>query len=265
MKYVLVLALLSGLFSSGCALFERRKEEVVEKPVEKPAPEPSKRTTRRSLEEESMLGESSGSLWNNRGQSAFLFSNNSQHLLGDALPVKVEGYPKEQIQLKVNTLAKMLAQILNDQRQDIKAKDEEWQKKNAPPTPPAPAAPGEQADVKMRAPASAAPATAAAPVKMNPENEKALREVDQEADEVKELQSAKEFPIRTVPTRVQEILKDGSYRVSGEKPFYIGKREYKLKVAGIIKPENFDDNGVSAEVLMEPTFDVVSEKKSEEL
>ena len=263
MRYLLVFAFLSGgLLTTGCALFQRKVEEPVKVTEEVRIPEPVKRTTRRSLEEESMLGESSGSLWSNRGQSAFLFSNNNQRLLGDLLTVNVDGYPKEQIQLKVNTLAKMLASILNDQRQEIKAKDEEWQKKNAPPAPAIPAAPGDQADVKMRAPASTAKAEEP---KMNPENEKALRAVEEEADEVKQLQGAKEFPIRSVPTRITAINKDGSYMVKGSKPFMIGKREYKLEISGMVKPESFDDNGVSAEALLEPEFNVVSEKKSEDL
>ena len=64
-----------------------------------------------------------------------------------------------------------------------------------------------------------------------------------------------------VPTRIVEILKDGSYRVQGDQPFMIGKREYKLVVTGIIRQEDFDDQGVSAEILLDPKFDIVTAKE----
>jgi flagellar L-ring protein FlgH len=267
MKKFLLLTMCAGCVncSSLSDLFSHRSgpklEEVAPAPVSAPA---EKRTTRRTIEEESMLGEGTGSLWSGRGQASFLFVNNNQRLLGDLLNVNVDGYPKEQIQMKVNTIAKLLAGILNDQKQDIKLKEDELQKAK---TPPKPANPAPQGAVEQRGLASV-PSTAAAIAeapKMSPESEKQLRQIEEESQEIANLSTAKEFIIRSVPTHVMEVRKDGSYRVAGERPFLIGKREYKLKVSGIVKAEDFDDKGVSAEVLMEPTFDIVSDKKVEDL
>jgi flagellar basal body L-ring protein FlgH len=275
MKKSLLLLLLSFSCvncSTLSGLFSRRSGPKIEPTVETPPPaQAEKRTTRKSIEEESMLGEGTGSLWSGRGQASYLFVNNNQRLLGDLLNVNVDGYPKEQIQMKVNTIAKLLAQILNDQKQEIKLKEEEIQKKNAPPpvpAPAAPAAPGAPADVKQRGLASVASTAAKAPEAppaMSPENEKQLRKIEEESQEIADMSKAKEFPIRSVPTRVMDVQKDGTYRVAGERAFMIGKREYKLKIAGYVKAEDFDDKGISAEVLMEPTFDITSDKKVEDL
>ena len=67
--------------------------------------------------------------------------------------------------------------------------------------------------------------------------------------------------MKTVPSRIKEILKDGSYMVSGEQPFMIGKREYKLVVKGIVRQEDFDDQGISAETLLDPKFDIVTNRR----
>lgn len=276
MKNAILLIALT-LMCVDCAMFNRRSgPEVAPEDVKITPPVETKRTTRRSIEEESMLGESSGSLWSGRGQASFLFTNNNQRLLGDLLDVKIDGYPKEQIQMKVNTIAKLLAQILNDQKQEIKLKEEKMVVPPALPAAPAPQAPVQQRGLASTDPKAAAdPAAAAAPAPapaapvavpvMSAEGEKQIKKIDEEAEEIKALQGGKDFPIRSIPTRVVEVQKDGSYKVKGEKPFMIGKREYKLEIAGYVKSEDFDDKGISAEVLMEPTFEVKSEQKSENL
>ena len=44
----------------------------------------------------------------------------------------------------------------------------------------------------------------------------------------------------------------------------IGKREYKVIVTGMIRPEDFNDQAaVSSGKLMDPQFDVVSIRRSE--
>ncbi len=70
-----------------------------------------------------------------------------------------------------------------------------------------------------------------------------------------------EFQVKVVPTRIVELLKDGNYRVKGDQPFMIGKREYKVIVTGIVRPADFDDAGISAEKLLDPKFDIVSLKR----
>ena len=69
------------------------------------------------------------------------------------------------------------------------------------------------------------------------------------------------FNVKIVPTRIVEVLKDGSYRIQGDQTFMIGKRDYKLVVTGIVRQEDFDDQGISAETLLDPKFDIVTAKK----
>lgn len=252
----------------GCAsfwaLFERQ-EQFKTDAVAAPAPEEKKRTTRRSIEEESMLGEGSGSLWVSRGQQAYLFTNNNQRLLGDLLTVKLEGYPKEQIQTKINTISKLLAEILGEQKQEIEFKQNELKKQLDSEE----QLPG-QSPVQNRGLASTeeegeADAAQAALQQQFKSNTKQLKQIGDESEEIAQLKSARELPIKSLPTRIVEIQKDGDYRVRGEQPFMIGKREYKLLVMGTVRSEDYSEQGVSAEVLIDPTFDIISEKKTEAL
>lgn len=70
------------------------------------------------------------------------------------------------------------------------------------------------------------------------------------------------FDVKIVPTRITEIMKDGSYYVQGDQPFMIGKREYKLTIKGIVRQEDFDDQGISAETLLDPQFDIMTNRKT---
>ena len=67
--------------------------------------------------------------------------------------------------------------------------------------------------------------------------------------------------MQAVPTRIVEQLKDGSYRVKGMQPFMIGKREYKVIVTGVVRPEDFDDAGIDSSKLLDSQFDIVSSRK----
>ena len=51
----------------------------------------SKKVTRKSLAEQSKLGEQSGSLWVPRGQGAYLFHQNNRRLIGDMINVEMDG------------------------------------------------------------------------------------------------------------------------------------------------------------------------------
>jgi flagellar L-ring protein precursor FlgH len=64
--------------------------------------------------------------------------------------------------------------------------------------------------------------------------------------------------VEAIPTRVVERLVDGNYRVKGVQPFMIGKREYKVIVTGFVRPEDFSDEGVSSNKILDPQWDVVS-------
>ncbi len=272
MKCWLTMILLSMVLT-GCASFMdffRRHDDLtpVASQPKNPLPE-TKRKTRQSLEEESLLYEQSGSLWVSRGQSSFLFANNNQRLLGDLLEIKLEGYPKEQVQTKVTVIAKLLSEILNEQKQDIKLKQDEIKKQMTPEY----QEQKEAEKVDTRGLASLigldgdelVEPVGPTPEQLLKDQERALKKIDDEEQDIKGLSKNKEFPIRTVSTRIMEIQKDGNYRVRGEQPFMIGKREYKLLVAGVVRAEEYNEKGMSAESLIDPVFDIISDKKSEDL
>ncbi|MGZ3744772.1 MAG: flagellar basal body L-ring protein FlgH [Pseudobdellovibrionaceae bacterium] len=64
--------------------------------------------------------------------------------------------------------------------------------------------------------------------------------------------------IQQISTKIVEKEADGNYRVRGAQPFMIGKREYKVIAAGLVRPEDFNDEGISSTKLIDPQFDVVS-------
>jgi flagellar L-ring protein FlgH len=252
---------------TGCASWFERAPEFKEESVTAP-PSPEKtRTTRKSLEEESLLGESTGSLWVGRGQQAYLFTNNNQRLLGDLLNVNLEGYPKEQIQTKITTISKLLAEILGEQRQEIEFKQNEIKKQlGTPEEQPAAEAPSVRglASTESSAVEGDGPNPEILQQQLN-QNAKELKKISAESEEIAQLKKATDIPIKSVPTRIMEVQRDGNYRVRGEQPFMIGKREYKLLVMGTVRAEDFNEQGVSAEALLDPVFDIISDKKMGDL
>ena len=181
-----------------------------------------RRTDHRSLQEVSRLGAESGSLWIERGQGSYLFTQNTNRLIGDLVNVEIEGNAKEQIATKVSVIQNLIDRI---QAQEEARK---------------------LALAQRKAGAGVGKKAADAPKKQ---------------DKPKKGQS-KKFDLKIVPSRITEITKDGSYMVKGEQPFMIGKREYKLVVKGIVRQEDFDDQGISANTLLDPKFDIVTNRRS---
>jgi flagellar L-ring protein precursor FlgH len=72
-----------------------------------------------------------------------------------------------------------------------------------------------------------------------------------------------ELTVKTVPTRIVERTIEGNYRVKGTQPFMIGTREFKIIVTGIVRAEDFNEEGISATKLLDPKFDIVSARKTE--
>ncbi|PIS11708.1 MAG: flagellar biosynthesis protein FlgH [Bdellovibrio sp. CG10_big_fil_rev_8_21_14_0_10_47_8] len=189
-----------------------------------------RRMTRTKMEEESDLGSQAGSMWVMEGQGAYLFSQNRTRREGDLLNVKVEGGAQKQIETKVAVIKMLLKQL------------EEEEKKSQQPVETTPIADNnpnpKKAEGSDRAPASTAAAAAD------------KKEADEPLD------------VGAVPTRIIERMADGNYRVKGAQPFMIGKREYKVIVTGIIRPEDYNDEGVSSNKLLDPQYDVVSLRRS---
>lgn len=191
-----------------------------------PANRQYKRMTKARLEEESELQSQAGSMWVMEGQGAYLFAQNKSRKEGDLLNVKVEGPAQKQVETKVSVIKKLLKQL-----------EEQEKLQNQPPAPPVEAQPA-LAGAKPSTPEPArAPASEASKEKEEP------------------------LSLDTVPTRIVERMADGNYRIKGQQPFMIGKREYKVIVTGLIRPEDFNDEGISSNKLLDPQFDVVSLRK----
>lgn len=202
-----------------------------------------RRSTRKSLEDENEVHSRAGSLWNTEGQGAFLFTQNKSRREGDLLTVRLEGSGKSQVDTKIKIIKKLLArletsvQVLPDA--ETKPADESRglaSVNNNSQTKDVGAAKNKEATaspVKVPSPS----ATTMGPPSAE---EEASAQVD------------------TVATRVVERLADGNYRVKGVQPFMIGKREYRVIVTGFVRPEDFSDEGVSSNKLLDPQWDVVS-------
>jgi len=184
-----------------------------------------RKMTRTRMEEEAQLHDKAGSMWVNEGQGAYLFAQNKSRREGDLLNVKIEGSAQKQVETKVSVIKKLLKQL-----------EEEELKKNQPEVPAGNLAQSPKGETPARAPAS---------------EPKKVEEKDEPLN------------LEMVPTRIVERLPDGNYRVKGQQPFMIGKREYKVIVTGLVRPEDFNDqSALSSNQLLDPQFDVVSIRRN---
>lgn len=223
--------------SSGIALPFTEKERAPrysESPqMLAPANRQYRKMSRSRMEEESELHSQAGSMWVNEGQTSYLFVQNKSRREGDILNVKLEGSAMRQVETKVGVIKKLLKQLEEQQLQQ-----QQQQQPNDP---------VQQQKMAESAPnggAGRAPA-AAPPKKEEPKEEK---------EDLTDIQS--------VPARIVERLPDGNYRVRGAQPFMIGKREYKVIVTGMIRPEDYNDEGVNSSKLLDPQYDVVSLRRT---
>lgn len=185
-----------------------------------------KRMTKNRMEEESDLGATAGSTWVMEGQGSYLFAQNKMRKEGDLLNVKLDAPAMKQVETKVSTIKKLLKQLEEQQKQQ------------------------QQQELNNSLAANAEGARAPASEQKKPEEPKEEKEEGGLAE------------IQNVPTRLVEKLSDGNYRVKGQQPFMIGKREYKVIVTGLIRPEDFNDQGISSDKLLDPQYDVVSIRKT---
>lgn len=192
-----------------------------------------KRVTKDTLAAEAALEPQAGSLWVMEGQGAYLFSQNVMRMIGDPISVAVDGEPKEQLQSKVDVIRKLWSRY-----------EERQAKLRAPAEDPTKA--------KDKAAKDEKPAKDAA--KEKAESEKTAASSDSKQD----------FNLKSVPTRIVERTVDGNYRVKGSQPFMIGPREYKVIVTGVVRSEDFNDDGISASKLLDAKYDVVSVRHKEQ-
>lgn len=188
-----------------------------------------KKTTKSQLEEDSDLDSKAGSLWVMDGQQSYYFSQNKIRKEGDFLNVKLEGAAYKQVETKVSVI-KTLLQELEEQEKESSGLASKL----------ADTKPAENKDA--RAPAAV-------------EARKSPGGKDEDKGELAE--------VGPIQTRIIERLADGNYRIKGQQPFMIGKRDYKVLVVGIVRPEDYNDEGISSSKLIDPQFDVVSIRKKE--
>lgn len=244
MKSIFLLILVM-VFSTGCANFGKKMKTLVSGKAEAPLAVRSKSTpkfsekpyyysgpkrqykrqTKKTIEESSNLDASTGSLWVMEGQGSYLFSQNVVRMIGDSTSIRIEGEPKEQLQAK--------AQIINDLLKKLEERKMAAQRRVA-------SKPAVQSKV-------AAQKTSTGPQAVIGGQKAKLEDV---------------FNVNVVPTRITERMIDGNYRVKGSQPFMIGKREYKVIVTGIVRSQDFNEEGVSAVKLLDPGFDIVSTRRS---
>ncbi len=217
-----------------------------------------KRSTRKSLEEESDVGSRAGSLWNTEGPSAYLFTQNKLHREGDLLNVKLEGNARSQMETKIGVIKKLLARLEIVNSQPTLGMNSSGD-----------GAPNE-AENGLNDPSS----NGRDPAGVNKEGKSAKTLIDDKqkqnsvvtnstnnkADNTSEL----DVPINvdSVPTRVAERMGDGNYRVKGHQSFMIGKKEFRVILTGLVRPEDFSDEGISSNKLLDPQLDIVSLRRS---
>lgn len=192
-----------------------------------------KRMTRAKMEEESDLGSNAGSLWVMEGQTSYLFAQNKSRKEGDVMNIKLEGTGMKQIETKANNVKALLKEI----------EEERNRRENPEGNVPTPALGVKDKD-KNVADAKRTPAAAAAPAA--PAADKA-KEEKIDLSEVQNIQS-----------KIVERLTDGSYRVKGQQNLLIDKKEYRVILSGILKPEDANDQGVSSNKLIDAQYDLVS-------
>lgn len=223
MKYLFPIILLA----SGCSVMDSKKSSIVrfsENP-QMPVVDSRKfqRLNRAELEKQSDVNEEAGSFWRGEGQGAYLFAQNKVRQQGDLLNVRLEGAGQKQIDQKVS--------VLKDLIQKLEAA---------------------QAAQNAASQASSDPASG--------EEARKPAAVEKPVEKPAEGSSVAES-VQYIPTRITEILQNGTYRVKGFQPFMIGAREYKVIVSGLIRAEDFNEDGVVSSKLLEAQYDVVGLKR----
>jgi flagellar L-ring protein FlgH len=186
-----------------------------------------KRMTKSRMEEESELQSQAGSMWVNEGQTSYLFVQNKARREGDVLNITLAAPALRQIETKVSVIKKLLKQLDDDLQ---KTQDKNLENNQAPAQKLA-----DSAEAK-RAPAATTP-------------EKKKEEKEDLTD------------IQNISSRLVERMADGNYRIKGQQPFMIGKREYRVIVTGLLRPEDFNDEGIESSKLLDPQYDVVSVRR----
>lgn len=182
------------------------------------------RMTREKFENDAQVNGAPGSLWVMEGQSSYMFSSNVMRLQGEVVNIKMDGAPKNQLETKVKVIKQMLARL----------------------------------EKPKRKPAAAAPKSTDVAVPQQPPAETAPSE---NPNASKENEDDSKLLVETVPARIVDRTIEGNYRIKGSQNFMIGKKEYKVIVTGLVRPNDVNGDEVKADQILDPKFDIVSLKK----
>jgi flagellar L-ring protein precursor FlgH len=186
------------------------------------------RMTKDRLEKENELYAQSGSLWVMEGQTGYLFAQNKMRKEGDILPVTLEGPLLDQVRQKIKTIKKLMDEIEKENEKYLKA----------------------SAGHRGLAQESAAEGGEEKKVETD-------SSVGKAADDKMELEP--------IMARITERLPDGAYRVRGQRHIMVNDKEFKVLVTGMVRPEDFSDQGISSNRLLDSDVDVLSVRKKRAL
>ena len=68
--------------------------------------------------------------------------------------------------------------------------------------------------------------------------------------------------VATIPAKITDRTPDGMYRIKGSQSLMIDDKEFKVIMTGVLKPDDYNDEGVSSSKLIDPQYDVVSVRRS---
>jgi flagellar L-ring protein precursor FlgH len=194
-----------------------------------------KRVTKENFSDEQAIEENAGSLWRKEGQGSYLFSQNNLRVLGDVVNVNIEGRTADNLSAKIKI---------------IKAA---WAKFDRPP----PRIIRKVASANRPSPdGKPQVAPTPAPVANDANNEENDGEQKNSAGKDKDGEKFDE-----VPCRIVEKNTDGSYRVKGQQTVFIGKREYKLIVTGVVRPDDISADNISSTKIIDGKFDLMASNK----
>lgn len=195
-----------------------------------------KKMTRSRMEEESELGAQAGSLWMMEGQTSFLFAQNKSRREGDATNIKLEGSAMKLVENKAKSAQKLLKKL----EDHLKAQEEAERIASLPVE--ASRKPASEMDDSKKAAENVASKPVEAP------------KVEKEKEELPKLDLA---DVERIPVRITDRTEQG-FRVRGSQPLMINEKEYRVITTGIIKAEDFSDDVVSSNKMLDAQFDLVS-------
>jgi flagellar L-ring protein precursor FlgH len=203
------------------------------------------RMTKDQFESEARVASNEGSLWIMEGQGSYLFSQNVVRMVGDLLNVKLEGSARTQVDSKVTVIKKLLKKIDSPQRRlasEEEGKSDDKEKgKDAKDSKDSKDKTSDAKDSKD---------------KKDPAKDGAIAKTEDDSSK-----DENNLGLDLVPTRIIQRLPDGNYRIKGAQSFMLGKREYRVVVTGIVREQDFNDDGINSQAILEPNFDVVSVKR----